>query len=47
MSDFGLCWGIGEERLTGLNERVGPYKIMPPELEKEQIKKMEEKENRV
>lgn len=36
LSDFGLCWGIGEERLTGLNERVGPYKIMPPELERVQ-----------
>lgn len=24
------------ERLTGLNERVGPYKIMPPELERVQ-----------
>lgn len=36
LSDFGLCWGIGEERLTRLNERVGPYKIMPPELERVQ-----------
>ena len=36
LSDFGLCWGIGEERLTGLNERVGPYKIMPSELERVQ-----------
>lgn len=33
ISDFGLCWGIEEERLTKENERVGPYKIMPPELE--------------
>lgn len=36
LSDFGLCWGIGEERLTELNERIGPYKIMPPELERVQ-----------
>lgn len=33
LSDFGLYWGIEEERLTELNERIGPYKIMPPELE--------------
>ena len=33
LSDFGLYWGIDEERLTDLNERIGPYKIMPPELE--------------
>ena len=33
LSDFGLYWVIDEERLTNLNERIGPYKIMPPELE--------------
>lgn len=33
LSDFGLYWGIEEERLTELDERIGPYKIMPPELE--------------
>lgn len=33
LSDFGLYWGIEEERLTEFNERIGPYKIMPPELE--------------
>lgn len=33
LSDFGLYWGVEEERLTDLNERIGPYKIMPPELE--------------
>ncbi len=33
LSDFGLYWGLEEERLTELNERIGPYKIMPPELE--------------
>lgn len=33
LSDFGLYWGVEEERLTKFNERIGPYKIMPPELE--------------
>lgn len=33
LSDFGLYWGVEEERLTEFNERIGPYKIMPPELE--------------
>lgn len=33
LSDFGLYWGLEEERLTELNERIGPYKIMPPEFE--------------
>ena len=33
LSDFGLYWGMEEERLTELNERIGPYKIMPPEFE--------------
>lgn len=33
LSDFGLYWGKEEERLTEFNERIGPYKIMPPELE--------------
>ena len=33
LSDFGLYWGIEEKRLTEFNERIGPYKIMPPELE--------------
>jgi hypothetical protein len=28
--------GTEEERLTELNERIGPYKIMPPELERVQ-----------
>lgn len=36
LSDFGLYWGTEEERLTDYNERIGPYKIMPPELEKVQ-----------
>lgn len=31
--DFGLVWKMNEERITVLNERLGPYKIMPPELE--------------
>ena len=33
LSDFGLIWEMEEERLTEENERIGPYKIMPPELE--------------
>ena len=33
LSDFGLYWGVEEERLTVFNERIGPYRIMPPELE--------------
>lgn len=33
LSDFGLYWNVREDRLTVTNERVGPYKIMPPELE--------------
>ncbi len=33
LSDFGLYWGIEEERLTEFNERIGPYRILPPELE--------------
>ena len=37
LSDFGLYWGMEEERLTELNERIGPYKIMPPEFERVQI----------
>ena len=36
LSDFGLYWGLEEERLTELNERIGPYKIMPPEFERVQ-----------
>lgn len=34
LSDFGLFWGLDEqERLTMFNDKIGPYKIMPPELE--------------
>ena len=33
LSDFGLIWNEDGERLTEYNERLGPYKIMPPELE--------------
>lgn len=33
LSDFGLFWEVGEERVTERNERLGPYKIMPPEFE--------------
>lgn len=31
--DFGLIWEESNERLTVVDERVGPSKIMPPELE--------------
>ena len=30
--DFGLLWKQGEKRLTIHEERIGPYKILPPEL---------------
>lgn len=33
LSDFGLVWGAGTERLTKTDERLGPYRIIPPELE--------------
>lgn len=33
LADFGLAWNPNMERLTVSNERVGPYRILPPELE--------------
>lgn len=33
LSDFGLVWTINQDRITDENERIGPYKILPPELE--------------
>lgn len=33
LSDYGLVWGDDENRLTEMNEKIGPYKILPPELE--------------
>ena len=33
LSDFGLVWEYDEERLTTKGDRIGPYKILPPELE--------------
>ncbi len=33
LADFGLAWNPHMERLTVFNERVGPYRILPPELE--------------
>ena len=33
LSDYGLVWCYGDERITGINERIGPYRILPPELE--------------
>lgn len=37
LADFGLVWELKEERLTEYDERVGPYKILPPELEHIQL----------
>lgn len=33
LSDFGLVWTICEDRITDSGDRIGPYKILPPELE--------------
>jgi len=33
ISDFGLVWSLEDERLTERDEKIGPYKIIPPELE--------------
>lgn len=33
LSDFGLVWSIEQDRMTDEQERIGPYKILPPELE--------------
>lgn len=33
LSDFGLAWGLEDERITEKMERIGPYKILPPEME--------------
>lgn len=33
LSDYGLVWNIGDERITQDGERVGPYRILPPELD--------------
>lgn len=33
LSDFGLVWVDQDNRLTCIDEKVGPYKILPPELE--------------
>ena len=33
LADFGLAWNPYVERLTVPKEKVGPYKILPPELE--------------
>lgn len=34
LSDFGLVWCNEYERITDFGERVGPIRIMPPELER-------------
>ena len=33
LADFGLVWLDSGDRLTAFDEKVGPYKILPPELE--------------
>lgn len=33
LSDYGIVWIDGEESLTHAEERLGPIKIMPPELD--------------
>ena len=33
LSDFGLTWEIRDERITKVVERIGPFKILPPEME--------------
>lgn len=32
LSDFGLVWIPGQERLTGSHDKIGPFRILPPEL---------------
>lgn len=40
LADYGLVWIDGEESITQPTERLGPIKIMPPELEeREEIQK--------
>jgi serine/threonine protein kinase len=33
LSDFGLIWDVNDDRITGEDDRLGPYFIGPPELE--------------
>lgn len=48
LSDYGLVWIDGEESLTHLAERLGPIKIMPPELDvQEDIRKCDYKKSDV
>lgn len=37
LSDFGLIWNIDDSRMTGEDERLGPFYIGPPELENRDI----------
>lgn len=37
LSDFGLIWNVDDSRVTGEDERLGPYYIGPPELENRDI----------
>lgn len=37
LSDFGLIWNIDDSRVTGDDERLGPYYIGPPELENRDV----------
>lgn len=41
LSDFGLVWTTNQERLTDAQDRIGPYKILPPELEEIDLKKID------
>lgn len=34
LSDYGLIWDGGVERITKVGEKIGPNKILPPEYEK-------------
>lgn len=37
LSDFGLIWNVSDVRITGNDERLGPFYIGPPELENRDI----------
>lgn len=37
LADFGLIWNIEDSRITGEDERLGPFYIGPPELENRDI----------
>ncbi len=37
LADFGLIWNVSDFRITGEDDRLGPYYICPPELENREI----------